>query len=76
MVCSHFMPRIVHISSITLLMKLAPLSLKSLARVPKIEMYPPYKKFGNRFCSLIRGHVCQHVLHEVVLEHQDVGDSR
>ena len=34
------------------------------------------QKFSNSFCSLIRGHVCQHVFHEVVLENQDVGDSR
>ena len=38
MVCSYFMPRILQISSITLLMKLAPLSLKSLAGAPNIEM--------------------------------------
>ena len=33
-----FMPRILHISLITLLLKLAPLSLKSLAGALKIEM--------------------------------------
>ena len=44
-----FMPRILHISSITLLVKLAPLSLKSLARAPKIEMYPPYKNLATVF---------------------------
>ena len=35
---SHFMPRILHISSIPLLVKLAPLSLKNLAGAPKIDM--------------------------------------
>ena len=49
MVCSCFTPRILHISSITLLMKLAPLSLKSLAGAPKIEMYPPYKNLAIVF---------------------------
>ena len=34
------------------------------------------QKFSNSFCSLIRGHICQHVFHEVVLENQDFGDSR
>ena len=24
----------------------------------------------------MRGHICQHMFHEVVLENQDVGDSR
>ena len=33
-------------------------------------------KFSNGFCSLIGGHTCQHVLHEVVLEHQDISNSR
>ena len=49
MVCSHFMPRILHISSIMLLMKLAPLSLKSLAEAPKIEMQPRYKNLAMVF---------------------------
>ena len=44
-----FMPRILHISSITLLVNLAPLSLKSLAGAPKIEMYPPYKNLATVF---------------------------
>ena len=34
----YLMPRILHSSSITLLVRLAPLSLKSLAGAPKIEM--------------------------------------
>ena len=34
------------------------------------------QEFSNGFGSLIRGHICQHVLHEVVLEYQDVGNSR
>ena len=38
MVSSHLMPRILHSSSITLLVKLVPLLLKSLAGAPKIEM--------------------------------------
>ena len=38
MVQSLLMPRILHSSSVILLVKLAPLSLKSLAGVPKIEM--------------------------------------
>ena len=37
-VCSHLMPRILHSFSIMLLVKLAPLLLKSLARAPKIEI--------------------------------------
>ena len=31
---------------------------------------------GNSFGSLIGGHMHQYMLHEVVLEHQDVSDSR
>ena len=31
---------------------------------------------GNCFGGLIRGHICQYMLCEVVLEHQDVSDSR
>ena len=38
MIHSCLMPRILHSSSIMLLVKLVPLLLKSLARVPKIEM--------------------------------------
>ena len=34
------------------------------------------QKFSNSLWSLIRGHICQYVFHEVVLENQDVGDSR
>ena len=38
MVCSSLTPRIFHSSSIILLVKLVPVSLKSLAEAPKIEM--------------------------------------
>ena len=34
------------------------------------------QKFSSSFCSLVRSHICQHMLHEMVLEHQDVSNSR
>ena len=43
---------------------------------PEDRDVTPIQKFSNGFCSLIRGHICQHVFHEVVLENQDIGDSR
>ena len=49
MLCSHLMPRILQSSSIMLLVKLAPLSLKSLAGAQKIEMKPPYRNLAMVF---------------------------
>ena len=43
---------------------------------PKDRDVTTIQKFGNGFCSLIRGRVCQHMFHEVVLENQDIGNSR
>ena len=34
------------------------------------------QELGNHFSSLIGGHVHHYMLHEVVLEHQDIGNSR
>ena len=34
------------------------------------------QELGNGFGCLIRGHICQYMLHEVVLEYQDVSDFR
>ena len=34
------------------------------------------QEFSNNFCSLIRGHIHQYVFCEVVLEHQDISNSR
>ena len=41
---------------------------------PKDRDVISISKFSDGFCSLIRGHVCQHMFHEVVLENQDVGN--
>ena len=59
-----------------LLVKLVPLSLRSLVRVPKIEIKPPYRNLAVVFCSLIGGHICQYIFSEMVLENQDIGNSR
>ena len=48
---------------------------QELGQGPKDRDVTSIQKFGNSFCSLIRGHICQHMLHEVVLEHQDIGNS-
>ena len=76
MVCSFFMPRILHILLITLLMNLTPLSLRSLTGAPKMGDVTLIQEFSDGFCGLIRGHICQYMLHELVLEHQDVSNSR
>ena len=34
------------------------------------------QKLGNCLCSLVRGHIDHKMLHEMVLEHQDIGDLR
>ena len=34
------------------------------------------QELGDGFGSLIRGHTCQYMLWEVVLEHQDISDFR
>ena len=34
------------------------------------------QKFSNGFCSLIGSHICQSILSEMVLENQDIGNSR
>ena len=57
-------------------MNLAPLSLRSMAGVPKIETITLIQELGNGFGSLIRGHICQYMLCEVVLEHQDISNFR
>ena len=70
------MPRISHSSLIMLLVKLVPLSLRSLARAPKIEVKPPYGNLVTVFAVLIRGHIHQYIFSEMVLENQDMGNSR
>ena len=32
--------------------------------------------FSDGFCSLVGGYICQYVLCEVVLEYQDISESR
>ena len=76
MVHSHLMPRILHSSSIILLVKLVPLSFKEPGRGSKDRDVASIQKFSNSFCSLIRGHICYYMFCELVLENQDVGDSR
>ena len=34
------------------------------------------QKFHNDFRSLIGGHICQYIFSEMVLENQDIGNSR
>ena len=34
------------------------------------------QELGNCLSSLIGGHICHYMLHEMVLEHQDIGDFR
>ena len=34
------------------------------------------QKFSDSFCHLIGDHICQHVLCEMVSEHQDISNSR
>ena len=58
----------------TLLIKLAPQLLRSLAEAPKIRDVTQIQELGNGPSCLIRGHICQYVLHEMVLEHQDIGE--
>ena len=43
---------------------------------PKDRDVTSVQKFSDGFCCLIGGHTCQHMFHEMVLEHQDIGDSR
>ena len=58
-----------------LLVKLVLLSLRSLAGAPKIDI-ASIQKFSDGFCSLIGGHICQYIFSEMVLENQDIGNSR
>ena len=74
MVHSCLMPRILCSSSITLLVKLAP--LYEPGQGPKDRDVTSIYKFSNGFCSFTRGYICQHVFSEVVLENQDIGNSR
>ena len=34
------------------------------------------QKFSDGFCSLIEGHIHQYIFSEMVLENQDIGNSR
>ena len=43
---------------------------------PKDRDITSVQKFSNAFCCLIGGNICQHMFHEMVLENQDVGNSR
>ena len=43
---------------------------------PKDRDVTSVQKFSNVFCHLIGGYICQHVLHEMILEHKDIGKSR
>ena len=43
---------------------------------PKYGDVTLIQKLGNSFGCLIRGHVCQYMLYEVVLEYQDVSNFR
>ena len=57
-----------------LLMKLAPQSLRSLAGAPEDQDVTLIQELGDYFSCLIGGHICHNVLHEMVLEHQDIGE--
>ena len=43
---------------------------------PKDQDLTLKQKLGDGFGCLIRGHICQYILCEVVLEHQDISDFR
>ena len=43
---------------------------------PKDRDITLVQKFSDGFCCLMRGHICQHVFCEMVLEHQVIGNSR
>ena len=70
------MPRILHSSSIMLLVKLVHLSLKESGQGRKDTDIASIQKFSNVFCSLIGGHICQYIFSEMFLENQDIGTLR
>ena len=43
---------------------------------PKDQDVTLIQEFGDCFSHLIGGHICHNVLHGVILENQDAGDSR
>ena len=69
------MPRISHSSQIMLLVKLVPVTQEP-GRGSKDRDKASIQKFSNGFCSLIGGHICQYIFSEMVLENQDIGNSR
>ena len=52
-----------------------PITLKP-GQGPKDQDVTQIQELGNCFSCLIGGHIHHNVLHEMVLEHWDVGDSR
>ena len=71
-----FTPRILHILSMTLLIKLAPPVTQESGWGPKDQDVTLIQELGDVFGFLIGGHICKYMLHEVVLEHQDISDFR
>ena len=43
---------------------------------PKHQDASLIQELGSSFSCLIRGHICHYMLHEMVLEHQDIGDLK
>ena len=43
---------------------------------PKDQDVTLIQELGDCFSCLIGGHICHNMLHEMVLEHQDVGNLR
>ena len=67
----------VHISSMMLLTKVATWITQEPGQDPKDKDVSLIQELGNCFSCLIEGsHTCHNMLHEMVLEHQDIGNSR
>ena len=41
---------------------------------PKDQDVTPIQELGNSFRCLIGAHICHNMLHEMVMENQDIGD--
>ena len=78
MVCNFLTLRSLHISSMILLMKLVPQSLRSLAGGPEDNQdVTQIQELGDCFSCLIGGPICHYMLHhEMVLEYQDIRNFR
>ena len=70
------MPRISHSSLIMLLVETSTSVTQEPGQGPKDRDKASIQKFSDSFCSLIGGHICQYIFSEMVLENQDIGNSR